>query len=96
MTYRDVHNDKGREELRKYLLADYKLKFIANSELESVCNLDKVKLLADSMMACDVKENYDLAYNTALLVHGAYGLREKYNEIGSVSEYGLKTWRMTN
>jgi hypothetical protein len=96
MTHNDVHNDRGREDLRKYLLAEYKLKFIANSELESVCNLDKVKSLADSMISCDAKENYNLAYNTALLVHGVYGLRQKNNEIGSVSEYGLKTWWMTN
>lgn len=96
MTYDDVHNDRGREELRKYLLAEYKLKFIANSELESICNLDKVKSLADSMIFYDAKENYELAYNTALLVHGVYGLRQKNNEIGSVSEYGLKTWWMTN
>ncbi len=48
------------------------------------------------MMANNTKDNYNLAYNTALLVHGVYGLRQKNNEIGSVSEYGLKTWWMTN
>lgn len=96
ITYDNVHNDKGREELRKYLLVEYNLKFISNSELESVCNLEKVKSLADVMMSCDAKENENLAYNTSLLVYGVYGLREKNNEIGSVSEYGLKTWWMTN
>lgn len=96
ISFNNVHNDKGREELRKYLLVEYKLKSISNRELESVCDLDKVKALTADMMASRIKENEMLAYNTALLVHGVYGLRQKNNEIGAVSEYGLKTWWMTN
>ena len=96
MTFNNVYNDKGREELRKYLLVEYKLNFISNDELESLCNLDKVKSLAEEMMSSNIKENEKLAYNTALLVHGVYGLRQKNNEVSSVSEYGLKTWWMTN
>ncbi len=82
--------------MRKYLLVEYKLKSISNDELESTCDLDKVKALAAEMMSSNIKENEKLAYNTALLVHGVYGLRQKNHEIGSVSEYGLKTWWMTN
>ena len=67
-----------------------------NDELESVCDLKKVKSLADTMMSTDDKDNENLAYNTSLLVYGVYGLRTKNNEIGTVSEYGLKTWWMTN
>ncbi|MDP3028571.1 MAG: hypothetical protein Q8O04_03585 [Deltaproteobacteria bacterium] len=96
MSFNNVHNDKGREELRKYLLVEYKLKSISNNELESVCDLDKVKALTTDMISSRIKENEMLAYNTALLVHGVYGLRQKNNEIGVVSEYGLKTWWMTN
>ena len=96
ISFNNVHNDKGREELRKYLLVEYKLKSISNDELESTCALDKVKALAEEMMSNNIKENAKLAYNTSLLVHGVYGLRQKNNEIGAVSEYGLKTWWMTN
>ncbi len=96
LSFHNVHNDNGREELRKYLLVEYNLKSMSNRDLESICSLDGVKALADEMMANNTKENYNLAYNTALLVHGVYGLRQKNNEIGSVSEYGLKTWWMTN
>jgi len=96
LSFHNVHNDNGREELRKYLLVEYKLKSMSNFELESICNLEKVQDLATEMMANNTKENDKLAYNTALLVHGVYGLRQKNNEMGSVSEYGLKTWWMTN
>jgi hypothetical protein len=96
LSFHNVHNDNGREELRKYILVEYKLKSMSNYELESICNLEKVEALATEMMANNTKENYKLAYNTALLVHRVYGLRQKNNEIGSVSEYGLKTWWMTN
>lgn len=96
LSFNNVHNDNGREELRKYLLVEYKLKSMSNHELELICNIEKVEALAKEMMANNTKENDKLAYNTALLVHGVYGLRQKNNEIGSVSEYGLKTWWMTN
>lgn len=96
LTYDNVQNDMGREELRKYLISEFNLKFTTNDELESVCDINKVKELADSMIANDAKNNENLAYNTALLVHGVYGLRRKNNEIGVVSEHGLKTWWMTN
>src|SRR5690606_38797469 len=43
-----------------------------------------------------IKENDQLAYNTSLFVHGIYGLRSKNKEHSSVSEFGLKTWWMTN
>jgi hypothetical protein len=96
LSYDNVKNDKGREELRKYLITEYKLKFISNEDLESVCNIEKVNSLSEAMMSNQTKENKNLAYNTSLLVHGVYGLRKKNNEIGRVSEMGLKTWWMTN
>ncbi|MCP4746837.1 MAG: hypothetical protein GY874_11970 [Desulfobacteraceae bacterium] len=96
LSFRNVHNDNGREELRKYLLVEYKLKSMSNYELESICDIKKVKNLAAEMISTKTKGNEKLAYNTALLVYGVYGLRQRNNEIGSVSEYGLKTWWMTN
>ncbi len=96
MTYNNVNTNEGRDELKKYLLAEFNLRYMENDELESVCNTKNVMSLSEAMLANDDKKNKQLAYNTALLVHGVYGLRKKYNETGSVSEYGLKTWWMTN
>lgn len=96
ITYNKVQTSEGRDELKKYLMAEFNLKFAENDELESVSNIENVNLLSEAMLANDDKKNEELAYNTALLVHGVYGLRNKYGETGSVSEYGLKTWWMTN
>ncbi|WP_446810973.1 hypothetical protein ACH50O_05200 [Methylomonas sp. 2BW1-5-20] len=96
ITYSNIDNQYGIDELKKYLLSEYNLSFIENSELESCCNGDAVNSLAEAMLTCDDKKNSALAHNTALLVHGIYGLRTKYKEQSSVSEFGLKTWWMTN
>lgn len=96
ITYSHVQDQDGKEELRKYLLSEYNLRFIENQELESVCNIDEVNTLAESLFSKDDKENQELAYNSALLVHGVYGLRRKNKESGTASEFGLKTWWLTN
>lgn len=96
MSYDKIEQDSGREELKKYLLSEYGLRFIENEELESACDVSKVNLLSEVLLTSDDKKNKDLAYNTALLVHGVYGLRKKNRETTSVSEYGLRTWWMTN
>jgi len=96
VTYTNLHSNFGREELKKYLIAEYKLKFIENENLETVCNKDTVHELAASLFENGGKQNYELSYNTALLVHGVYGMRRKNKETTTVSEYGLKTWWMTN
>ena len=96
ITYINLHTDLGREELKKYLIAEYNLTFVENEILESVCNIEKVHELAKTLIDEGAKEKYELAYNTALLVHGVYGVRKQNNETTVVSEYGFKTWWMTN
>ena len=96
LTYTNIDRPEGREELRKYLVSEYQLTFTENVELEAVTIEKDVGLLSAAMLSNDDKKNEKLAYNTALLVHGIYGLRTKNKETSSVSEYGLKTWWMTN
>ncbi len=96
VTYSNIVRPEGREELRNYLLSEYGLSFVENDELESVSSESAVKLLANAMLANDDKKNESLAYNTALQVHGIYGLRSKNKETTTSTEYGLKTWWMTN
>lgn len=96
ISYGNIERSEGREELRKYLMAEYGLSFTENAELETVTDETKVSALADALLACDDKENEALAYNTALLAYGIFGLRRKFKETSSASEYGLKTWWMTN
>jgi len=96
ITYSNIDNSSGREELRKYLISEYNLSFVENYDLESSCDKEAVNELAKTMLACDDKKNSALAYNTSLLVHGIYGFRRKYKETSTASEYGLGTWWMTN
>lgn len=96
ISYENIPLLEGQEELRKYLLAEYALVFTENSELESVCDDAKVNSLAKTIIAAGDKDNEALAYNTALLVHGIYGLRRNNRETSRVSEFGLRTWWMTN
>ncbi|EIZ1011219.1 hypothetical protein MOS09_002821 [Vibrio vulnificus] len=96
VTIEKLSEDKGREEIRRYLVSEFNLKFIPNKELESVTNADNVRALADKLLEEGSKENPHLAYNTSLQVHGVYGMRAKNKEISTVTELGYKTWWMTN
>lgn len=96
VTYSNIEKPAGREEIRSYLVSEFKLEFVDNSELESVSPVEKVKKLAEKLIDSEDKKNEQLAYNTALQVFGVYGLRNKNKEIAKVSEFGLKTWWMTN
>lgn len=96
VTYSNVERHEGREELKRYLLAEYHLSFVENSELESASSASDVGVLVDAMLASDDKKNEQLAYNTALQVYGIYGLRSKNKETVTSTEYGLRTWWMTN
>lgn len=96
LTYMNIEKPEGREELRKYLLSEYNLTFIDNDDLESVTKEKDVRSLADNLLESDDKKNEELAYNAALLVYGIYGQRSKHKEMRKTSEFGLKTWWMTN
>lgn len=96
ITYSNIERPEGREELKKYLLSEYHLSFMENTELESVSPEDDVKALTKAMLDNDDKKNEALAYNTALQVYGIYGLRSKNKETTTSVEYGFKTWWMTN
>ena len=96
ITYDNICNDKGINELKGYLTSEFNLKFVENAELESFANKELVRELTDSLLSDESKENESLAYNTSLLVHGIYGLRRKNNETSITSEFGFKTWWLTN
>ncbi|MBY8299426.1 hypothetical protein KW538_11025 [Vibrio fluvialis] len=96
VTYERMEKDEGIDDIRRYLVSEYRLKFVPNSDLESVCNKEMVKSLANRLIEEGIKEHESLAYNTALQIHGVYGERRKHGEVSGVSELGYKTWWMTN
>ena len=95
ISHENIEKDVGRDELKKYLISGFKLKFIENDQLESVVNKEKVQDLANKLMEKD-KDNEQLALNCALLVFGIYGLRKLNNESSNGSPFGFYTWWLTN
>ena len=96
VSYDNVTTGKGREELKKYLISEYRLTIYENEELEACVNADKVNMLAQTLLDNGEKENMALAHNTALLVHGIYGLRSRDKESSGGSPFGFNTWWLTN
>ncbi|MBV1786681.1 hypothetical protein KQ940_01275 [Marinobacterium sp. D7] len=96
VTYSNIEKPLGRDEIKRYLISEFRLEYVDNSELESISPEKRVKELAQRMMANEDKKHETLAYNTALQVYGVYGLRNKNKETSKASEFGLKTWWMTN
>lgn len=96
LTYENVESNAGRQEIKTYLLSSFDMEYVDNSDLAALVDEARVKQLAEKMLVKEDKENEVLAYNTALLVHGIYGLRRKNGEAKKASEYGLKTWWITN
>jgi hypothetical protein len=96
VSYENIESDTGREELKKYLISEFKLKFIENDYLEGVVPYEKVTALANQLMESDIKDNEQLALSSALLVFGIYGLRKKNNESNNGSLFGFNTWWLTN
>ncbi|EQA1683048.1 TPA: hypothetical protein ACT919_001905 [Enterobacter roggenkampii] len=96
VSYDEITNNSGREELKRYLVSEYSLTFIENEELSSYSNAKEVKELADTLVENDEKKHDVLAHNSALLVHGIYGLRIKNNESNNGSPFGYGTWWLTN
>ncbi|CAH0231181.1 hypothetical protein SRABI106_02184 [Rahnella aquatilis] len=96
ISYDALINNSGREELKRYLVSEYNLKFIENEELESFTKPKDVLELTETLVEHDEKKHEVLAYNSALLVHGIYGLRQKNNESSNGSPFGYGTWWLTS
>ncbi|HCI8532032.1 TPA: hypothetical protein NQC75_000458 [Klebsiella variicola] len=96
VSYDAISNNLGREELKRYLISEYNLKFIENEELASFSKTSEVKELAETLLENEEKKHDVLAQNSALLVHGIYGLRLKNNESNNGSPFGYGTWWLTN
>lgn len=96
LTYSSINSPSGREELKRYLVSEYSLTFIENEELESCSKKDEVLSLSNDLIESVDKKNDVLAYNSALLVHGIYGLRYKYSESNNGSPFGYGTWWLTS
>jgi len=91
--YGHVRSREGKEQIRRYLIAQFEMSYETRETLASLCDSGEVDSLALSLKA--EKKDERLAENDALLTLAIYGRRKSQQEHSSVSEFGYKTWWLT-
>ena len=99
MTYPDLHNQAGRDSLKRSLCEEFG--FVFEHEEETLAGLDKdeISLLAKRIAAqrqwVRKEKQKLLAYNDALQVHRVYMKRRELGEDSKPNPYGYRTWWLT-
>ena len=91
---RAINSEKGKEELRKYLMAQIGMEFENRKVIEQDCKNRDVRKLAKLLEPH--KKKAPLAWNDALMAHLVYVRRKEGKEMDDVSGYGIRTWWLTN
>lgn len=91
--YSELHKTESREQLKRYLMAQFGMSFESRAELEKLSIDFEVSELAEQLLS--YKNNEMLARNDALMALGIYGRRSKRGEGSSISEFGYRTWWLT-
>lgn len=92
--YSKLFKPESVNQLRHYLQATFSMEFRTREELMNLTDPETVDSLTDDLMA--MKGKRELAMNDALLACAVYGHRQTRRETSKVSEFGLKTWWLTN
>ena len=93
ITFSKLNSPEGKEELRRYLLSEFRMTYTTRDELEKLVSSEQVKTLADKLEAN--KSTRALAVNDALLIHTIYAKRRERNEMNKIMNYGFLTWWLT-
>ena len=94
-THSLLHTSASFDFVRRSLQSKFGLEYRDTSELEELVDSDDLEQLTGSLL--DAKNGrYDLARNDALMALAVYGHRTKRREDSSNSEFGYKTWWLTN
>jgi hypothetical protein len=89
-----INSDKGKEELRKYLMTQMSMEFESRKVIEKDCKNRDVSKLAKQLEP--YKKKRPLAWNDALMANLVYIRRQEGKEGDDLSGYGLRTWWLTN
>lgn len=92
--YAALHEHRAETELQRYLQASFRMQYQSRDALAAHADGDLVDELTRKLL--DVKSSLELANNDALLVAAVYGRREAENEVGDASEFGFRSWWLTN
>ena len=90
-----LHKPESFDFVRRNLQAMFAMDYRTTQDLEKLVDNDELNDLTGSLM--DIKKgSYELARNDALMALSVYGHRRKEKEDSTVSEFGYKTWWLTN
>ncbi|RYU67545.1 hypothetical protein ERW51_10965 [Aliivibrio finisterrensis] len=94
VTYEELHNNYGTEELKAYITNQFNMEYYSKSELSK--GIDQKKIDDLSFKILDIKKgNQELANSTALTIHSVYSERSSRREFSTFPEFGYQTWWLT-
>jgi hypothetical protein len=94
VSYDVLHKPDAIQEMRNYLTATFSMQYRSNEDLASLTKVDEVDALTERLLP--VKKHEALARNDALMCCAVYGHRRRQSESSALSEFGYKTWWLTN
>ena len=94
--YSKLHNQTGKDQIRRYLTEKFGLRFVSTDELEEILCAEEVKTLADRLEEVKVESNRVLAENDAKMVLSVYARRQQLREVHKNNPYGYRTWWLTH
>lgn len=92
-TYSNLHKPSSREEIKNYMLSQFRMKFESAGELSALVVSEEVQKLAERLN--EIKSDRKLAQNDATMVLAVYGRRNALKESSTVSHFGYRTWWLT-
>lgn len=94
--YVALHNQRGRDQIRKYLCERFALRFVNTEDLEELVSVEEVRALADRLENIRSERKRILADNDAKMVLSVYGKRRATGEEHKANPYGYRTWWLTH
>ncbi|MFD3685758.1 hypothetical protein ACFWTE_13195 [Nocardiopsis sp. NPDC058631] len=92
-SYELIHFSQGEDELRTYLQYEFKMEYSSRDDLLLLADSDDVASLSHDLAS---SKDAVLAENDALIACSVYGRRKAKKEGAYVSEFGYRTWWLTN
>ena len=93
-SYDSLHKSRAERELQVYLQSSFGMEFRSRVDLTSLVDPAVVDQIKGKL--APHKANDDLAGNDALMACAVYGHRQRSGEVSTTSEFGFRTWWLTN
>jgi hypothetical protein len=92
--YPDLHRPGAFEAIRRYLQGTFSMHYQSSDDLAELVDHAALESLTERLT--EFKSTAQLAHNDALLALAVYGQRRRARETAKTSEFGYKTWWLTD